>query len=49
MPTLINYLFTYLFIKNFTSVPATFEVYPAIKWYIAYSGVNFEIGGKTPN
>lgn len=32
-----------------TSVPATFDVYPEIKWYIAYSGDNFEIGGKTPN
>jgi len=30
------------------SVPATFAVYPEIKWYIAYSGVNLEIGGKTP-
>lgn len=31
-----------------TSVPATFAVYPVIKWYIAYSGVNLETGGKTP-
>lgn len=30
------------------SVPATLAVYPEIKWYIAYSGVSFETGGKTP-
>ena len=31
------------------SVPATFAVYPEMKWYIACSGVNLEIGGNTPN
>ena len=30
------------------SVPATFAVYPLKKWYMAISGVNFDIGGKTP-
>ena len=29
------------------SVPATFAVYPEMKWYIACSGVNFETGGNT--
>lgn len=30
------------------SVPATLAVYPEIKWYMAYSGVNLDTGGKTP-
>src|SRR5699024_7553782 len=31
------------------SVPASFDVNPLRKWYIACSFVNFEIGGNTPN
>ena len=30
------------------SVPATLAVYPEMKWYAACSGLNVEIGGKTP-
>ena len=30
------------------SVPATFAVYPLMKWYMACSGVSLEIGGSTP-
>ena len=30
------------------SVPATRAVYPDRKWYIAWSGVSFAIGGITP-
>ena len=30
------------------SVPATLAVYPLIKWYIAWSGVSLETGGRTP-
>jgi len=30
------------------SVPATLAVYPVMNWYMAYSGVNFDTGGKTP-
>ena len=31
-----------------TSVPATFAVYPLMKWYMACSGVSFDTGGSTP-
>ena len=31
------------------SVPATFAVYPLMKWYIACAGVSFDTGGSTPN
>ena len=31
-----------------TSVPATFAVYPDMKWYMACPEFNLEIGGKTP-
>jgi hypothetical protein len=30
------------------SVPATFAVYPDMKWYIASPGLNFATGGRTP-
>ena len=29
-------------------MPATFAVYPLMKWYIACSGVSFATGGNTP-
>src|SRR4051812_8771597 len=31
-----------------TSVPATFAVYPLMKWYIAWAGVRRDTGGRTP-
>ena len=31
------------------SVPATFEVKPVMKWYMAEFSSSFEIGGSTPN
>src|SRR6516225_2943169 len=31
-----------------TSVPATFAVYPLMKWYIAWAGERELTGGKTP-
>ena len=31
------------------SVPATFAVYPLMKWYIACAVVRRETGGRTPN
>ena len=31
-----------------SSVPATFEVKPAMKWYMAASRERREIGGRTP-
>src|SRR6516225_8840023 len=32
-----------------TSVPATFAVYPLMKWYIAWAGERKLTGGSTPN
>src|SRR3954451_15460556 len=32
-----------------TSVPATFAVYPLMKWYIAWDGDSELTGGNTPN
>src|SRR6476646_4916289 len=31
------------------SVPATFAVYPLMKWYIAWAGESALTGGSTPN
>src|SRR5690606_2873097 len=31
-----------------TSVPATFAVYPEMKWYMAWLVFNLEMGGKIP-
>ena len=31
-----------------SSEPATLAVYPEMKWYLTWLGVNFEMGDRTP-